>query len=681
MKTDYTHMLYPSNLQYEAVPFDQIDEKDFLPALDEAITITENKIKTLITKFEAEKSVGFEVIESFEASTDEVDYLTGVFSSLRSAHCTDYIASIAEEYSAKITKLLNDINLNPLLFEIIKKVWDQKESLNLSKEQNRLLEKIYKTFTRNGALLSSEEKEELRKIDELLSKLSVQFSENTRNATNQFYLVIDNKDDLKGLPEDSIEQAVKDAQSRNLKDKWVFTLQRPSYLPFMQYCQNRELRKRLSAAFNSRATEGEFDNRKVAVQFISLSHKRAKLLGYNSYAHFALEMRMAKTPEAVMGLLNSLYEKSLPAAQKDLLKLKELKKELTGDEQFDRYDAPFYAEVLQKRELDFDSETLRPYFKLENVIEGIFQISNKLYNLTFKELKLPVYHPEVKVYEVKDLDGEYLGLFYADFFPRKEKKPGAWMTTFREQGMMFGESKRPFVSIVCNFTKPTDNKPSLLTLEEVQTLFHEFGHALHGLLSKCTYKGVAGTSVYWDFVELPSQIFENWVDQKEALDLFATHYKTGEKLSDSIIEKIRESRSFLEGLASLRQISFGMLDMSWYGAPIDDKTDVYKHENEAIAKYDPYPRDKTINVTCSFGHIFSGYSAGYYSYKWSEVLDADAFELFKEKGIFNKEVADSFRKNILEKGDSEDPMELYIRFRGREPMIEPLLRRSGLLEN
>jgi peptidyl-dipeptidase Dcp len=671
-------LLEKSTLPYGAINYDVIKTEHFLPALKEGITLAKKNIEDIK---KVETPTFDNTILALEQCSEEVDYVASVFYPLYSADCTEEISAISQEFSETMTKFGNDISLDPVLFEKVKAVYDQRDSLELTAEQRQVLEKSYKGFARNGALLDEKKKEEMRTIDEELSKLNLNFSENVRKATNAFTLFIDDEKDLEGIPETIIEAAKETAKAKGEENKWAFTLDYPSYGPFMTYCQNREKRKEMSQAFGTRAFSGELDNSQTVLRTVELREKRAELLGYQNHAYYVLEERMAKTPETVFDFLSKIYEKAIPAAKSDFDKLKSLSKEVIGTEDIERYDSAFLSEILKKRELNIDDEMLRPYFKLENVIDGVFQIASKLYNISFEEISdVPKYHEEVKTYKVTDKNGVFVGLFYADFFPRETKRPGAWMTDLFGQGLWWGEVKRPAISIVCNFTKPTQTKPSLLTLNEVLTLFHEFGHALHGLLSKCTYRSVAGTSVYWDFVELPSQIMENWVLEKEALDLFAVHYETGEKMPTEIIDKVKKSQQFLEGLATLRQLSFGYLDMAWHTTRAEKLKNVSEFEESIMTKYDLFPRDGKTNMSVAFGHIFAGgYAAGYYSYKWAEVLDADAFEYFLETGIFNEGTATKFKENILEKGGSEHPMDLYKRFRGKEPSVDALMKRAGFI--
>lgn len=671
-------LLNPSNLPLEAVDFSSIKVSEFLPALDTAI----KEAKENLEKVKNETNPNFEnIIVAEETSADKLDRVVNIFYALYSAHCTEEISAIAEEFNEKLTNYSSDVSLDSKLFAQVKTIFDKKSELDLTGEQATLLENAYLGFTRNGALLSEEDKNKLREIDQKLSKLSLQFSENVRNATNEFVLWIEDENDLKGMPDGVVEAAKETAKSKGEENKWAFTLHYPSYGPFMQYCQNRELRKKMYSASATKGFEGKYDNRQIILDTLKTRKERATLLGYADHPTYVLERRMAKNPERVMSFIQDITAKAKKQAQNEFAQLKELKKELTGDDDLRAYDGAFYTEILKKKVLDFDDEILRPYFKLENVLNGIFEVAKRLYGLNFKKRDdLPKYHEDVMVYEVTDDKGEFVSLYYADYFPREEKRPGAWMTVFRNAGLQFGEVKRPFVTNVCNFTKPTASKPSLLTLNEVLTLFHEFGHGLHGMLAKSTYKSIAGTNVLWDFVELPSQIMENWVLEKDCLDLFAVHYESGEAIPTDLIEKIKKSQQFLEGMATMRQMSFANVDMQWHLANPDDLNDVQAFEDEQMKEYQLYPKEGIGAFSTAFGHIFAGgYSAGYYSYKWAEVLDADAFAYFKEKGIFSREVADKFRENILEQGGSKDPMELYKSFRGREPETNALLERSGLV--
>ena len=664
---------------FNTAPFSNIKNEHFLPAISKLIAETKAEIDEITSNSEAPTFKN--TVEALENTGEQLDRATSIFFNLNSAETNDEIQKIAQEVSPMLTEFSNDMLLNEALFERIKTVYKQRDSLNLTEEQHMLLDKKYKAFSRNGANLSKEKKTELRKIDAELAKLKLTFGENVLAETNKFELHITDEKDLSGLPEGVIEAAAQTADEKG-KDGWVFTLDYPSYVPFMTYADNRELRKKMAIAFGAKGFHNdELDNQQNVLQISTLRHKRANLLGYESHAHFVLEERMAETPEKVKSFLNELLEKAKPAAQKEFDELTAFAKELDGIERLEKWDGAYYSEKLKQKLFNLDDEKLKPYFELKNVINGVFTVAEKLYGLHFEEVQnMDKYHPDVKTYEVKDDDGELVAIFYADFHPRAGKRNGAWMTSYKPQQIKDGKNDRPHISIVCNFTKPTASKPSLLTFNEVTTLFHEFGHALHGMLANTHYPSLSGTSVYWDFVELPSQILENWCYEKETLELFATHYKTGEVIPMEYVEKIKDSATFLEGMATLRQLSFGMLDMAWHGSDPSGIKDVKAFEVAAFDDTQLYPDVKENCMSTSFSHIFQGgYSAGYYSYKWAEVLDADAFALFKQEGIFNKKVADRFKGFVLSQGGTMDPMELYIKFRGQKPDPEALLKRAGLL--
>jgi len=563
----------------------------------------------------------------------------------------------------------------------VKTVFDNRETLHLTQEEGILLDKQYKSFARNGANLNESDKKKLREIDAQLSTSSLKFGENVLAETNTFQMHLTNEKDVSGLPE-SVKEAAKEMAISKEKKGWVFTLDYPSYIPFLTYADNRELRKKIAIAAGKKAFQkNAFNNESIVLEIVNLRHQRANLLGYKTHAHFVLQERMAETPEKVIEFSNNLLEKAKPAAIKEFENLKKYAKKLDKIDQLQKWDGAYYSEKLKKELFDLDQELLKPYFTLENVIAGVFEIANRLYDLNFEETStIDKYHEDVKTYRVTDNNGEFIADFYADFHPRKGKRNGAWMTSYKTQQIKNGINERPQVSIVCNFTKPTKTTPSLLTFNEVTTLFHEFGHALHGMLANTIYGSLSGTSVSWDFVELPSQILENWCYEKEALELFAKHYKTGEVLPMKYIEKIKESASFHEGMQTLRQLSFGLLDMHWHGQNPSEIKSVKEFENNAFADIKLYPDVSENCMSTAFSHIFQGgYSAGYYSYKWAEVLDADAFEYFLEEGIFNKKVATKFKENILSKGGTEKPMVLYKRFRGKEPKSDALLKRAGLI--
>ena len=659
-------------------PFSQIKIEDYQPAFEENIAKARAEIDAITQNPEAPT---FEnTIEALDFSGQELDRLSSIFFNLNSAETCDEMQKIAQDVSPLLTAFGNDIALNEDLFKRVKAVHDQKDKLNLTPEQATLLDKKYKSFARNGALLSEDKKTRLREIDADLAKFKLTFGENVLAETNSYKLHISNEADLKGLPDGAKEMARSLAKADDL-DGWLFTLDFPSYLPFVTYVDNRELRKEMAIAAGKKAfQENEYDNQENVKTIVKLRHERAQLLGYNSHSHFVLEERMAQNPEKVQSFLNDLLEKAKPAAQKEFAELTAFAKELDGLESLEKWDGAYYSEKLKQKLFSLDDEILKPYFQLENVLNGAFTVAEKLFGITFKEVfDIDKYHADVQTFEVLDFEGQLVAVFYSDFFPRKGKRNGAWMTSFKPQYIKNGINERPHVSIVCNFTPPTETKPSLLTFNEVTTLFHEFGHALHGMLANTTYPSLSGTSVYWDFVELPSQVMENWCYEPEALALFAKHYETGAIIPQQYVDKIKESASFLEGMATLRQLSFGLLDMAYHAKPqtIDN---VKAFEKDAMDNTTLYPDVAENCMSVSFSHIFQGgYSSGYYSYKWAEVLDADAFAYFQENGIFNTEVATKFKDNVLSKGGTELPMELYKRFRGQEPKPEALLKRAGLI--
>ena len=665
--------------QYNAAPFSQIQMSDYQPAFETTIAAARAEIDAIT--YNPAKPTFENTIEALDFSGQTLDRLSSIFFNLNSAETCDEMQKIAQEVSPLLTAFSNDISLNEALFLRVKAVYDQRNELSLTPEQTTLLDKKYKSFARNGALLSENKKTRLREIDTELAKLNLTFGENVLAETNNYQLHITNEADLKGLPEGAIEMARSLAESKE-KDGWIFTLDFPSYLPFVTYADNRELRKEITIAAGKKGFQNnKFDNQDITLQIAKLRYERANLLGYETHAHFVLEERMAQNPNQVKTFLNDLLAKAKPAAEKEFAQLTAFAKELDGIDQLEKWDGPYYSEKLKQKLFNLDDELLKPYFKLENVLNGAFTIANKLFGLTFKEIStIDKYHADVQTFEVVDEKNELVALFYADFFPRKGKRNGAWMTSFKPQYIRNGVNERPHISNVCNFTPPTPTKPSLLTFNEVTTLFHEFGHGLHGMLANTTYPSLSGTSVYWDFVELPSQMMENWCYEPEALALFAKHYETGEIIPQEYVEKIKESASFLEGMATLRQLSFGLLDMAFHSNNPTEITDIKAFEKAAFEGTSLYPDVAENCMSVSFSHIFQGgYSSGYYSYKWAEVLDADAFAYFQEKGIFNTEVATKFKENILSKGGTEHPMILYKRFRGQEPKPEALLKRAGLI--
>ncbi|MDQ1160958.1 peptidyl-dipeptidase Dcp [Chryseobacterium sp. SORGH_AS 447] len=662
------------NTPYHSAPFDQISNADYLPAFKELIRKSEEEIHAIVNS--PEEPTFENVIEALAYSGEQLDVASNIFFNLNSAETSDELQQIAQEVSPILTEYSSKISQNEALFNKIKKVYDEKEKYNLNEEQQMLLNETYKGFVRSGALLNEEDKEKLKKINMDLSLKSLQFGQNVLASTNNYFKHITSKEDLAGIPDAILEQYAEEAKERNLEG-WVVTLQYPSYIPFMTYAENRDLRKELALANGKRSFDGgEFDNQHLVKELLSLKQQKAELLGYKNYAEYVLEERMAKSPAKVIDFLNELLTKAKPYAGKEIEELKALAK-ADGIEEMQAYDHAFYAEKLRKAKYDLNDEELKPYFPLNQVQDAVFGLANQLFGLTFEERNdVPKYHEDVKVYEVKE-NGEYKSLLYADYFPRKGKRAGAWMTSYKNQYKKDGENSRPHISIVCNFSKPTKDTPSLLTFQEVTTLFHEFGHALHGMLANTQYPNLSGTSVKWDFVELPSQFLENFCYEPEFLKTFAKHYKTGEVLPDEKIEKIAQSKNFMEGYQTLRQLGFGLLDMNYH-------TKVGELENKSVKEFEDkytkatqlYPANPEMAMSPSFSHIFQGgYSAGYYSYKWAEVLDADAFQYFKENGIFNPEIAAKY-KVLLSSGGTKDPMELYKSFRGSEPKVESLLKRA-----
>ncbi|WP_046756910.1 M3 family metallopeptidase [Kordia jejudonensis] len=665
--------------KHTTAPFSKIDTSQYMPAIDTEIARSKEEIHAITNN---ESIPTFEnTIEKLEYVGQQLDRITSIFFNLNSAETNETIQKLAQEVSPKLTEFSNDITLNEALFKRVKYVHDHKEDLDLTIEQKTLLDKKFKSFSRNGANLAEDKKEQLREIDKKLSKLSLSFGENVLAETNKFQLHLTEEKDVSGIPNGALEAAKAIAKSEN-KEGWIFTLDYPSYIPFMKYADNRELRQQMATAFGSKCFKNdELDNQATVLEIAKLRHQRANLLGYETHAHFVLEERMAETPEKVISFLNELLEKAKPAAEREFKQLANFAKKLDGIEQLQSWDNSYYSEKLKQELFNLDDEKLKPYFKLENVIDGAFTVANKLFDLRFEQVfDIDTYHEDVKTYEVFDGNDNFVSVFYADFHPRKGKRNGAWMTSYKSQQRKDGKVERPHVSIVCNFTKPTESKPSLLTFNEVTTLFHEFGHALHGMLANTTYPSLSGTSVFWDFVELPSQILENWCYEAEALAIFARHYETDEVIPMEYIEKIKASATFLEGMSTLRQLSFGLLDMSWHGIDPTAITDVKAHESAAFENTRLFPENPKTAMSTAFSHIFQGgYSSGYYSYKWAEVLDADAFEYFKENGIFSKEIASKFATHVLSKGGTEHPMTLYKRFRGEAPKPDALLKRAGLL--
>jgi len=674
-------LLQEFETNFNTAPFSKIKNKDFLPAFKQAIEKAKAEIYAITSNTEPASFKN--TIEALDYSGEQLDRISSIFFNLNSAETNPVIQKIAQEVSPLLSEFGNDVTLNKALFNRVKTVYNTKSQLTLTKEQETLLDKKYKGFSRNGANLAEDKKETLRDTDKKLSQLSLKFGENVLAETNKFEMLITNKEDLDGLPDGTIEAAKQLAESKK-QEGWLFTLDYPSYIPFVTYAKNRSLRKKITLAAGSKAFKNDtLDNQNIVLDIVKLRHKRANLLGYKTHAHFVLEERMAQTPETVLSFSNELLEKAKPAAKKEFSALEAFAKKQDNIERLEKWDGSYYSEKLKQELFSLDDEKLKPYFKLENVINGAFTIAHKLFDLNFEAISnIDKYHDDVLTYKVTNNNNELVSIFYADFFPREGKRNGAWMTSYKPQYVKNGKDHRPHVSIVCNFTKPTKSKPSLLTFNEVTTLFHEFGHALHGMLANTTYPSLSGTNVFWDFVELPSQVLENWCYEKEALELFAKHYQTNEVIPMDLVNKIKESATFHQGMQTLRQLSFGLLDMSWHaGDNPENITSVKNFESEVFKNTSLYPETKETCMSTAFSHIFQGgYASGYYSYKWAEVLDADAFDYFKEAGIFNKEVATKFKNNVLALGGTENPMTLYKRFRGQEPKPEALLKRAGLIK-
>ncbi|MGQ1889952.1 M3 family metallopeptidase [Thermophagus sp. OGC60D27] len=677
--SDNNPLLQPFNTPHQTAPFDKIKEEHFMPAFQQAIEEGRADIQAIINN--PDKPNFKNTIEALEKSGKRLNRISNIFFNLNAAETNEKIQAIAREVSPLLSEYSNDIWLNEKLFEKVKVVYEKyhnDESLN--EEQNKLLEDTYNAFTRSGALLTGEEKDKYREISAELSKLALQFGENVLAETNDFKLHITDSKDLAGLPDDVIEAAANRAEKDSLEG-WIFTLHFPSYYPFMKFADNRDLRKKMYIAYTTRGNKGnDRDNKEIIKKTVALRLEKAKLLGFKNHADYVLSQRMAKSPERVNQFLHQLLDAALPFAKNEVNEVQQFARQLGFNDHLQAWDFSYYSEKLKTKKFDLSDEMTKPYFQLEKVKEGIFDLANKLYGISFKPNKnIPVYHNEVEAFEVTDADGDFLAVLYLDFFPRDGKQGGAWMTSFMEQHKENGKDVRPHISVVTNFTRPTATKPSLLTFNEVTTFLHEFGHALHGMLSNVNYESLAGTSVYRDFVELPSQIMENWALQKEWLQIVAKHYETGETIPDNLIDKIIAAGNFLSGYATVRQISFGLNDMAWHTIQQPVETEVEQFEKLAMKQTQLFPDIKGSCMSTAFSHIFNGgYAAGYYGYKWAEVLDADAFQMFKQNGIFDKTTASAFRKNILEMGGTKDPMELYVAFRGQEPSIDPLLERSGL---
>lgn len=673
------NLLEKFNTPFESIPFEEIKQEQFKPAIEQAIDDAKKEINEIIENTDPPNFVNTIVV--LENVGKKLNIISSTFFNLNSAETNDYLQSLAEEISPLLTEFANDIVLNEKLFEKIKIVYDTTLKSKLSQEEVRLLDKTYKDFSKNGALLSTEDKDTLRKISNELAVLSVKFGQNVLKETNDYFLHITDSNDIEGVPESIKEMARNEAESRGLEG-WVFTLHYPSYVPFLTYAKNRELRKEIYTAYMQRACkDNEYNNEGIIHKIVKLRGEKAQLLGFKTYADLILQERMAAAPKIVYDFLYDLLNKAKPFAVKEIQQLKELAVR-EGISEIMPYDHAYYAEKLRQEKFSFSEEELKPYFPLDQVVNAAFNAANNLYGLTFHERNdIQKYHPEVKVYEVINDKGKHQALLYADFFPRAGKRAGAWMTSFKGQFKTLSDNVRPHISIVCNFSRPNGEIPSLLTFTEVTTLFHEFGHALHGILANTTFESLSGTNVYWDFVELPSQFMENYVFEKEFLKTFALHYKTGKLLKEEKIDKIVASANFMQGYQTIRQIGLGLLDMAYHTNELKAEERIEDFEVNKVKETQVYPHIKNTCISTSFSHIFQGgYAAGYYSYKWAEVLDADAFDFFKERGIFDKETALKF-ENLLSKGGTEDPMELYISFRGRRPESDALLKRAGLIQD
>lgn len=663
---------------YATPPFDLIRTEHYEPAFEAAITEAYKDVEQITT---SEAIPDFEnTIAALDRAGEQLNTISSIFFNLNSACTNETMQQIAQRVSSQLTAYSNQVYMNPRLFDRIKKVYEKKDQLTLTPEQQTLLEDTWKAFIKGGANLEGEAQRRFQDISMELSQLTLKFEENTLAETNDFILHITDSKELSGLPQGTIDMAALTAQERN-QEGWMFTLHAPSYIPFMKYADARHLREKMYKAYSSRGNHNNtYNNNDLIRRIVNLRLEKARLLGYTTYAEYALADRMARTPKTVHEFLNELLTASHSLALAEKNEVETFARNMGFSGILQRWDWAYYSNKLKQEKYALDDELLKPYFKLENVQQGIFSLANKLYGLTFTEVNhIPKYHEDVKTFDVYDTTGKFIALLYTDFFPRDNKNGGAWMTSFREQHQINGNNIRPLVSIVMNFTKPTASQPALLTFDEVTTFLHEFGHSLHGMLSQCTYNSTSGTNVYRDFVELPSQIMENWAFEKEWLDTWAIHYQTGEKIPQDYMTKIQKAANFQSAYQNDRQISFGIVDMAWHSITDSFQGSVAAFEQQAMASTEIFPPVEGSCFSTGFGHIFSGgYAAGYYSYKWAEILDADAFSLFKQKGIYNGQVAQSFRQNILEKGGTEHPMTLYKRFRGQEPTIKAFLERSGL---
>ena len=664
---------------FETTPFHLIKTEDFEPAMVEGMEVHNQEIDAIVNH--PDEPTFANTIVALEKSGVLLDHVTNVFGNLLSAETSDELEALAERMMPRLSEHSNNISLNEKLFARIKQVYDQTDLETLNQEERILLQNTYHSFIRNGANLAPEQKERFRKLSAELSVLTLKFSQNKLKETNQYELPL-TPEQTDGLPDSALEAYAQAAKDKN-KDGYIVTLHAPSFVPFMKYSTHRDLRQQLYMAYNTICThDNEFNNLEIVQKLVNLRLERAQLLGYDTAADYVLCRRMAENSANVYKLLNELLEAYTPTAHKEVEEVKSLAKELEGEDfELMPWDWAYYSEKLKEKKFNLNEEELRPYFELKNVIQGVFGLATRLYGITFQENPaIPVYHPEVKAYEVHDKDGSFLAVLYTDFHPRASKRSGAWMTSYKEQWKDENGNSRPHVSVTMNFTKPSEEKPALLTFSEVTTFLHEFGHALHGIFADTVYASMSGTNVYWDFVELPSQIMENFAIEKDFLNTFAKHYQTGENIPEEWIQRLIDASNFNVAYACLRQLSFGLLDMAWYTRTEPFEGDVRSYEKQAWQKTQVLPEIAETCMTVQFSHIMAGgYAAGYYSYKWAEVLDADAFSLFQEKGIFDAKTANSFRENVLSKGGTEHPMVLYKRFRGQEPTIDALLRRNGII--
>jgi len=666
--------------EFKVPPFDKIKIEHYLPAFKEGMRMQNEEIARIVNR--KGKPNFKNTIEAMDDSGVLLTDVSSIFYSMTSQNTSEELQELAKELAPMLSKHGDDISLNPELFKKVKEIYDKKDKLKLNVEQNKLLEEYYTDFVRGGANLNEEDQVKFRKINEELSVSTLQFGDNILNEDKDYKMVIDKEAELAGLPEAVITGAAEAAAARNLEGKWVITLQKTSFIPFLQYSENRKLREKIYKAYIHRGNNNDAtDNKKLASRIASLRVQRAKLLGYETHAHFVLEKSMAKEPDNVYNLLKQIWEPAIKVAKNELSEMQAIADKEGARFKLQGWDWWYYAEKLKKQKFDLDDELVRPYFQLKNVLDGAFTVANKLFGLKFIEKPdLPKYHEDAKVFEVLEADGSHLAVLYTDFFPRAGTKGGgAWMNSYRKQSRIGGKQVDPIININGNFSKPTGDKPSLMTFEEVSTLFHEFGHALHGMLSDCRYSSLSGTSVPRDFVELPSQIMERWASQPEVLKLYAKHYETGDVIPDELIEKLKNAGHFNQGFITVEFLAASFLDMDWHTLTDPAEMDALEFETSSLNKIGLIPEIASRYRTSFFNHIFEGgYSSGYYSYIWAEVLDTDAFQAFKEQGLFNQELANSFRENLLSKGGTEDPMELFVRFRGAEPKIDALLENRGL---